>query len=64
MDEEFQEVLRGFQEREKGLILVVVDVGGRMSLSRSLRRVYMTEVLNRGRDASVVDSNNQWRKRE
>ena len=64
MDEEFQEVLRGFQEREKGLILVVVDVGGRMSLRISLGRGYMTEVLNRGMDASVIEANNQWRKIE
>ena len=35
-----------------------------MSLRISLMRGSTTEVLNRGLDTSVIDSNNIWRNRE
>ena len=61
---EFQEGLRGLQEREMVLIPGGVYVGKIMSLRILLRRGSMTEVLNRYLDAAVIESKNRWRKRE
>ena len=64
LDKELQEVLRGFQEKDTGLILRGVDVGESTSLRRSLMCGYAMEVLNRGLDTAVIEANNRWRKRE
>ena len=42
----------------------VVDVRESMSLRRYLRRGSITELLNRGMYAAVIEVNNRWRKRE
>ena len=64
LDKELQEVLRGFQEKDTGLILRGVDVGESTSLRRSLMCGYAMEVLNRGLDTAVIGANNRRRKRE
>ena len=46
------------------MIPAVVEIGEDMSLRISLMRGSTTEVLNRGLDTSVIDSNNIWRNRE
>ena len=37
-----------------------VDVGENMSLRRSLRKGYTTEVLDRVSDIAVIEANNRW----
>ena len=64
LDEGFQEGLRDFQAGGEELILLVVYIGKEMSLRRSLRRGSTTEVLNRGLDTLVIETNNRFIKRE
>ena len=48
----------------EGLIPDDVDIGEDMSLWKSMRRGSTTEVLKKGLDTSVIETNNRWRKRE
>ena len=64
LDEEFQEGLRGLKDKDMGLIPRGLYFGEIMSLRRSLRRGYKTEVLNRGWDAVVIEEKKLWKKRE
>ena len=50
--------------REVVLITEGVDVGENMRLRRLFRVGSTTEVLNRGVDTAVIESNNQSRNRE
>ena len=58
--EGFQEGLREFQAIGEGLILVGVENGKGMSLWISLRRGFNTEVLRRGLENLMIDTNNIW----
>ena len=58
--EGFQEGMRELQDSREGLIMSGFENGKGMILWISLRRGFNTEVLRRGLENLVIDTNNIW----